>query len=257
MLYRFMSFTQFVDLVTGRRMYLSQVTRWDDSHEAHTMRKILREGILSSNPQTPARLVDAIERFMHLSMYAQCWTTLPESDALWRIYSPDHMGVRIAVKRDRMVEAVTNVAPGMRHGRVIYCQPDEAVRRVLAESLAPDPTGPLKVNMVDCCLYKREEFGHEQEYRFCALLWPPGPYPQFPENDNDPVVTDQIVAIYNAYTHEPVKQYAFDPSLIESVALDPRAPGWFLESVRNLCSTITGMGGVTVEKSKLYGRPAL
>lgn len=255
-LYRFMSFTQFVDLVSGRRMYLSQVTRWDDTHEAHTLRKILREGIQSSTPKTPARLIDAVERFMHKSMYAQCWTTLAESDALWRIYSRDHMGVRITVKRAHVLEAIRKAVPAVSNGKVLYCSTDDAVRRVLANSLPADPNGPLRVNMVDCCMYKREQFKHEVEYRFCAQIWPPGPYPQIPENDDNPIINDQIVALLDGHSHDPFKRYDFDPSLIESVTLDPRAPDWFVESVRNLCSNVIGMGSVVVEKSNLYGQPA-
>lgn len=256
-LYRFMSFTQFVDLVSGRRMYLSQVTRWDDTHEAHTMRKILKEGIRSSTPGMPERLIDAVERFMHKSMYAQCWTSLDESDALWRIYSQDHMGIRIAVNRDRVLEAISRAIPQVRHGKVHYCSADDAVRKVLTGAVTTDPDGPLRVNLVDCCLYKREQFKHEEEYRFCAQITPPGPYPQLPVDDDDPATNDRIVAIYDGYVHPPLQYYEFDPSLIESVTLDPRAPEWFVETIRNLCSGIPGMGSVVVEKSSLYGQPAV
>ncbi len=39
--------------------------------------------------------------------------------------------------------------------------------------------------------------------------------------------------------------------------LDPRAPDHFVETVRNLCAGVPGMGGVVVQKSDLYGRPVV
>lgn len=39
--------------------------------------------------------------------YAQSWTKLiDESDAMWRIYSPQKTGVRIKVKKDNIISAI-------------------------------------------------------------------------------------------------------------------------------------------------------
>jgi hypothetical protein len=76
-------------------------------------------------------------------------------------------------------------------------------------------------------------------------------------DDAEPLVNDRIVAIYDGYTYPPLQYYEFDPSLIESVTLDPRAPEHFVETVLNLCTGVPGMGGVGVRKSDLYGRPAV
>ena len=41
-------------------------------------------------------------------MFAQCWGKKSMSDAMWRIYSPDHLGVRIKTTRAKLELVLKN-----------------------------------------------------------------------------------------------------------------------------------------------------
>src|SRR5215813_12042290 len=118
LLFRFVDLGAFVDIVASRQMYLRQVMTWDDPYEAdavtHLMGSLLEEtdlAILDPSPAASAKVTElrgAVRKVIleqaTRSIYAQSWTAKPESDALWRVYSPDRKGLRLSVELDTLLK---------------------------------------------------------------------------------------------------------------------------------------------------------
>lgn len=262
-IYRFMSFEQFVDMIASRRMYLTQLLRWDDPHEAQTMRQLVKD-FLSKEPATvkfSTRVRDEVLNLIHKSLYGQSWTTLEESDALWRIYSPDKMGIRISAAQADALASIQHTDFSKEEdveifvGNVGYISPENAWAQV-RKKVEKEGISKYKMRFADLCFYKREQFSHEKEYRFCAFIPPKGFDLDLSKIDPaKPGEEDRVVALLKNYNFPPIYYYPFDPKQIRDVTLDPRAPDWFLESTRNLFSSYGKKN--LVRRSALYERPAV
>src|ERR1700752_2948649 len=76
-LYRYMSFAEFVSFVESEKIHLTNINTWDDPWEAATEKlPSLRDD---------GRLEYPLWSF-HEDLYAQSWSLVGESDAMWRIY---------------------------------------------------------------------------------------------------------------------------------------------------------------------------
>lgn len=71
-LYRIMDFTKVVQIFESETLYFANPSVWDDPYE------------------------QMLKHPMDHAIFAQCWGRLSISDAMWRIYSRNGMGVRIA-----------------------------------------------------------------------------------------------------------------------------------------------------------------
>ena len=82
LLFRIMAFRHAIELFETGHLHLSLPSGWDDPYE---------------------RLV---EHGRQESVFAQCWSMRETSDAMWRIYSPDRMGISIRTTRSRLAQAL-------------------------------------------------------------------------------------------------------------------------------------------------------
>ena len=85
-LYRILSFERVVQLFESENLYFSHPSKWEDPYE------------------------NAVEHAALKSTYAQCWCSKGVSDAMWRIYSPEKIGVRIKIKKNALTSAVKPAA---------------------------------------------------------------------------------------------------------------------------------------------------
>jgi ankyrin repeat protein len=255
-LYRFLPFARLEDLIIRRTTCLTQIVSWEDSYEGFHVREIIRNALKENFPNIEERMLAALVQYTHQSMYAQCWTTLPESDALWRIYSPNKDGVRISVKREQLINFFRRQMPALVEGRVSYCAPKEIVGRIIHSLREELRTGvPLRVALDRAYFYKRLEFNHEQEFRLGALIYPPGPTVNIPHDNSDPRTVDSAIAVLTGRSHQPRYCLDFDPSLIQDVVIDPRAQDVFLARVQSLCVSAVATRHIVVRKSDLYEQP--
>lgn len=72
-LYRIMRFDHAVQVLKGA-LYFSHPSQWEDPYETH------------------------VKHSYDHAIFAQCWTTASMSDAMWRIYSPNFLGVRLRTR---------------------------------------------------------------------------------------------------------------------------------------------------------------
>ena len=85
-LYRYMSIETFMSFLETKRTTLTNVNSWDDKWEVILSKipTVDDEG----NPNPPLYS-------FYQYIYGQCWSLVEESAAMWRIYSPNHTGVRL------------------------------------------------------------------------------------------------------------------------------------------------------------------
>lgn len=92
-IYKYMSFEKFVEMVEEEQLYLTRIDLWEDLYEGSIINRLFEN--LSMKPLTPNQK-ELLKNLIFHSLYAQSWCgDKNESDAMWRIYSPNCTGVRI------------------------------------------------------------------------------------------------------------------------------------------------------------------
>ena len=183
--------------------YFAHPSEWEDPFESHL-----------TNAQSA-------------HMFAQCWCRNPVSDAMWRIYSKDYLGVRIAVVESKLLrgldEATELSGCRYRFGRVKYVSETAYPHEV--NKIAASLTARASRNRASQHLFlKRSPFSHEAESRIVL----------FDKRRPDSSGRRGRFLRMNAMT------------LIESIYMDPRAP----------TELATALGLMFRHKLKFQGRIA-
>ncbi|SDH29022.1 MULTISPECIES: DUF2971 domain-containing protein [unclassified Duganella] len=210
-LYRIVKFHHAVEILKGS-LHFSHPSKWDDPYETR------------------------VKHSHDYAMFAQCWGKKSMSDAMWRIYSQDHLGVRIKTTRAKLNDALTdfvrkNKGYKRRLADVKY-EKTPAVRKKTREIVDALNGGWQPTLAADLLFHKREAFDHENEVR--ALLYCP--------------------SIDQAQKDVGLKVPVNGHQLIESIYLDPRAPEALTDALTRYIVDILKFKG-TVQKSELYARP--
>lgn len=208
-LYRYMSLEQFLSLVETRQTYVTRVASWNDKWEAILYR-------LPTVDERGNRLKSI--NVLYWDIFGQCWSLLPESDALWRIYSANRTGVVISTSIEKF-ELVGGLE--LCHvARVIYFDGAAGLDKVRSSNRSG----------LRGALLKRSAFKHEEEVRLLThIRHLPVPY-----------------SFEGLHVNLPLDPVSF----IESITVDPRADEWFLETLKCYCAR-AGFTIVPV-KSSLY-----
>lgn len=180
-LYRIISFDRAVQIFESGELHFAHPSTWEDPYEVQLQHEASH------------------------SLFGQCWCTRGVSDAMWRIYSPNHLGVRISTSTKKLKGALVagskSLGGSVRLGSVEYkSQRDinfemKEIRTELQENFSIS-------RAMDALFLKREAFDHEAEYR--AVIHIP--------NASEEVIRDGIKIKANPH------------KLIDSILLDPRAP---------------------------------
>ncbi|MBI3775011.1 MAG: DUF2971 domain-containing protein [Gammaproteobacteria bacterium] len=230
-IFRVLDFNFLLDIFKHRRLILRRPSKWDDPFENVLLK--VKTILKSSGEEVGIRGVLDI-------FFGQCWSDNPqETDATWRIYSPNSNGVRIATTVSSLFDSI-RLAPDRATstnvflGKVKYKTVEEIVdfigysQNATRVILSADGRAAA-----EWLLIKRTEFMHESEVRL--LL-------------RDPL---QTVPQY-----EPQCVVSVDPfQLIHEIVFDPRIPEYRFDVYRDQL----GMLGVNVptRHSKLYSLPKL
>ena len=83
-IYRIFSFSRLEEILNENKLTLVKPKKWDDPFENFILSST---GILPDGRE--------IEIAFRENYYGQCWSLTRESDAMWRIYSPDKDGVKV------------------------------------------------------------------------------------------------------------------------------------------------------------------
>lgn len=179
-LYRFISFPAFVNLVEKQvERYVSPIS-WEDTYEGYLLRLIEKNDIREvmeelMNTISPNNPEAALGNYLKLwsarwLCYGQCWTTLHESDALWRIYSYDKMTVRIETDEPE-INALFS-APELKKTYILeirevkYDLDEDNGLKSFSEILIQNKSTKL---ITEPYFHKRKAFEHEREKRVLLL----------------------------------------------------------------------------------------
>lgn len=167
-------------------------------------------------------------------LFAQCWTFHRETDAMWRIYSPESDGVRVKSYIQPLLEEMRKQAgiyalANCFAGKVEYMTKQKIKDVVLKErfinSVASDDTAFRRALTL---LFKRREFSHEKEVRLIHDCW-----------EKSKIRNDDLFDI------------DIDPNaLFKSITFDPRIK---YSEFKKLKSKVNDLGYRNrIYKSKLY-----
>ncbi|GFM57332.1 hypothetical protein PSCICF_35100 [Pseudomonas cichorii] len=211
-LYRIVRFDHAVQVLKGA-LYFSHPSQWEDPYETRVK-----------------------HNYDH-AIFAQCWTTASMSDAMWRIYSPNFLGVRLRTKAGKLAQAMQAYAQSnkgfqIRLEKVNYLrQADYKKEASQIEALMGDNDFRSPALGADLLCIKRSAFEHENEVR--AIL-----FDSNAEREEGSVLKSVVVDFSGI-------------DLIDSILFDPRAPDELCHAMRHYLKDVLGFSG-DVRKSKLY-----
>lgn len=165
--------------------------------------------------------------------YGQCWTLTIESDAMWRIYSPNKDGVKIQTKIRKLYQSLYSAQASYGPvscfiGKVKY-YPKEKIDKLVKDRLAGTKQFNGNFGQARSLLFKRNAFKHEKEVRLIYLD---------PHNRSD-------LSVY-LYPCDPI-------TLIDRITFDPRMSPRLFRIYRDHLRTIGYKGPVI--QSGLYSPP--
>lgn len=183
--WRYLDFSQYVNLLTTGKTWFSRVDQFDDPQEGMPSAKTL--GKSGGNNDILTQNFKDIQQWI----YANCWHRNPvQSDGMWKLYLSSDTGVAIQSTVDDLRTAFTT-DHDLFFARVNYVDWDNE-EVPLSPVIAPS-------------LHKRKCFQHEREFRVVLRheKWKPEPYHPYAKPITDaglPVTTSLDKLIGKVYT---------------------------------------------------------
>lgn len=156
-IYRVFTLDRLFDTIVGKQLALVRPRLWEDPFENLLYQTPLQDA--DGNPVSIERLRNRL--------YGQCWTLASVSDALWRIYSPYKIGVRVRTTVGKLLNAIwkDDRFDNLKYfiGKVEYHSQAVLLKKFqdpLTHMLDATGRGPVM-----SLLLKRTAFQHEREVR--------------------------------------------------------------------------------------------
>lgn len=202
---------------------LVRPSSWDDPFENAFLNAVATEGSESIS-LSPIRD----------GWYGQCWTSGEESDAMWRIYSPEKNAVRVSTTVGKLFDAVSGslnkwILLQFFIGAVEYLTEDALHTFLSSTSFADLALGGQNDRFAETLLLKRTAFEHEKEVRvlFCD--------------------------VHKKYQGPAVVLPIDTDALIDQLVLDPRLDDGMIPVVTQMLRTCGAQAPIT--RSTLYQAP--
>jgi len=221
-IYRIFSYQRFEELITQNELVLVNPSKWDDPFENF----FLNTEIDCGNSEIAT--LDTIAN----SWYGQCWTTNSDTDAMWRIYSPNKDGIRVSTTVRKLFSSIFNSSDtkaGLKYfiGLVEYKKKQEIISFLNNTTFMDISMGGQNDNFAELLCIKRTEFSHESEVRLLI---------------ND--VEDNIGV--NGFYKIPFSA----KKVLDEVCIDPRATPTEFDTIKN---KVIGLGvTLPIVQSDLY-----
>lgn len=103
-IYRFISFFELYETLYNKRLRLSKLSTFEDKNEA-VGQVIQQQNYYSHTLKTSSQLLEEQTSILH-NTYATCWTQEPEMIAMWSLYSPDCMSIRVSTNTNKLKAAL-------------------------------------------------------------------------------------------------------------------------------------------------------
>lgn len=220
--YRIFGIERLFQLFETKKNVLVHPSKWDDPFENFILSGLIE---IASGEKGQFGFKDHV--------FGQCWTMKRESDAMWRIYSPEKNGVRVRARVKKLIqglraaESSSSVADiSCFVGKVSYL-PQNKLKGLNINVLDPSGKG-----IAQSLLYKRTEFSHEKEVRL-------------------------IYSMHNLPANIPkVFSYGFDPgTVLDEITFDPRIDKRMSDVYTHSLVDVYGFPKKSINTSKLYSPP--
>jgi len=157
-IFKFIDFKYLASIINDKKLAFLKINTWEDPYESFVFKSTFKiDGeIIDSSILLP---------FVNYS-YGQSWTLLPESDALWRIYSPNLTSVRIRTSAEKLYKIMLTESDDSLYcliGDVSYMSKNEFEQ--FAKTLKTDKDFMTDEFHKFSYFVKRSEFEHEKEFR--------------------------------------------------------------------------------------------
>ncbi len=159
-IYRIFTFDRFKELISSNELVLVNPEMWDDPFENFFLKANAIDG--------QGNTVD----FSNLRemWYGQCWTKNEDTDAMWRIYSPDKNGVRLSTTVRKLFDALYDEDDKLASLKYFIGNVDYGTKEVLnnftkENSFSSIAIGGQNDGFAKLLCIKREAFEHENEVR--------------------------------------------------------------------------------------------
>jgi hypothetical protein len=218
--YRIFGIERLFQLFDTKKNILVHPSKWDDPFENFILSGLIE---IASGEKGKYGFKDHV--------FGQCWTTKRESDAMWRIYSPEKNGVRVRTRVKSLIEGLRAAESSLADiscfvGKVSYL-PQNQLKNLDINVLDPSGKGIAKT-----LLYKRNEFSHEKEVRLIYSM------------PNPPVSIPKIFS------------YGFDPcTVLDEITFDPRIDKRMSDVYTHSLADVCGFPKRSINTSKLYAPP--
>lgn len=255
-IYRIVPLKHLVSDLTARRITLTRVIGWEDTYEAAYFRRTIPFG----PKKEQVGLIGLAKDW-----FGQCWSTLDESDALWRIYNHDGMSVRIQTTVKDLVEALAkplgDVKPDVMGclNIILYAGAVEYLGKGDYDSAMATPPQEVMttdgVGLAIMLLKKRKPFSHEEEVRllFQSSVVPSVGGVSMIDEYLDKGSSERFDVGGSVYLPKRM-QLPFDWSRITNVMLGPRTDADTFQLIDQTLKNIAPH--MTISKSDLYGPPS-
>ncbi|GAA0397169.1 hypothetical protein GCM10009093_24810 [Brevundimonas terrae] len=228
--YRILPASRLFDAFLTNKNTLINVEKWEDKYE----NLMLKSKYILQNRDGSADMVE----FANKTILAQCWSKLQESDAMWRIYSPDFMGIKVKADLksvyDAFIKSLASIDARSVDLDAFLIEVDYLNYNELEQFCQNiDMFDTSNRGVADSVRIKRDSFKHEEEYRIVY----------------NPNIIDK---------HKNLETYSYDmdfKSIVKEVCFDPRIGDHLFEALKDYLVKI-GYNGPVV-KSRLYETPEM
>ena len=212
-IYRVFPVFRFLELLDTKQNALLRPEKWDDPFE-----NLILKGIAQTAGGQTAQW-----GFKN-DLFGQCWSLEIESDALWRIYSPQKDGVKVRTTIEKLFNSLYNVSGSTRDISCFIGKVEYLVKKSLQQWLGSvNPLDSTGRGAAETLYVKRAAFRYEKEVRLVYFdhsnqpksdihLYSTTPNSTFEECVLDPRMDERIA---NAYK-DAIKKRKFSGKVVQS-----------------------------------------
>lgn len=248
-------------LINKKERYVRPIDYWQDTFEGYMLHQLDTKG---SRRQVLERLYSISDKDINImsqdlskllrsrySCYAQCWSTISDSDAMWRIYSYDNRAIQLissvsSIKKMIDVSGWDGLKSEIDYVKYDINDEDEALNKILVQNS----------KVYAAYFHKRPAFKHESEVR--VLL---NDYKRYENvdrfaatairsnmnlNDKSKPLIDRIEDALTYLIDKNGGYLSRAPSTVEleipilrdyivGVRVHPQAPDWYADLIEKIC----------------------
>lgn len=279
-LYRIISLETFIDLLHNKRERYVRPATWDDNYEGYLFgkienpedrREIIEDMYYNVCPRNYEATINNLLKLEHSKyfVYGQCWSTLSDSDALWRIYSYNHHAIQIKttdIRIGNLLKTESDVSYEIRKVKYDVEPEDNLMHEQVMQLKETKKT-------YEPFFHKRKAFRHEAEVRVLiddrrwyqimgmssmGANWKIGERMQEIPEDVDRLneIEKRLTKSMGHWIEKKIPVDFCQPieslnKYISAVKVHPMAEKWYVELIKGLCEE----QDIKFEgQSNLYGR---